>query len=185
MKSFKFSFFFYALFLLSACQTTAPALKKNTPTRLTIGNKIIDLETLLTLLPEKDLAYQDPFEGSTQIARGVPLHLVLDSYMGSSWKNLDGILFRTQDGSKRNVAVEKILRYRPLLAYRYVDKLRRFQVAVSPDHNLMLGPFYLVWDNFQYPELKADPSPHKTWPYQIVRIEAIRYSSEYAKRFRK
>jgi hypothetical protein len=162
-----------------SCQSTKTTTDENVavdPSALSFGTKKVSLETLSTIVPEKTLNYMDPFGNGEQSVVGVPLHLALDSFLGPSWRDLDGILFTSRDGYKIDIPIAKILRYRPLLAYKYLEG--RAFTAIKDNQITELGPYFLVWDNLRFPDLRFND---KAWPYQVVRLDAIRYSSQQAK----
>ena len=102
---------------------------------------------------------------------GLPLERLLTQWFGESWKAPGvEIVFLAQDGYRSVIANSRLTTYRAYLAFGredgtafVVDNLQQNQKSIP------LGPYYLVWDNRNAPELLRLGS--YGWPYQVTRIE--------------
>ena len=101
--------------------------------------------------------------------RGYPVAPLLDQRLGTSWRAAGTLVtFESQDGYLSLVPSERLLRYPAFLVYENASGAD-FGVEVPPlDHRVPLGPWYLVWDNLLYPQLRTDTASY--WPYQVNRV---------------
>jgi hypothetical protein len=173
------------MFLNSSCthqknaQDNNPLLHSN---NLKISSKEIKFEQLHKITPEVEIAYKGESSQEIYSAIGFALIPILNSIYGDSWKNFEGILFTALDGYKIDIPTTRILKYNPILAYRYKNPQSPFTYNSKGNEGVIeLGPYYLVWDNIKNPELIKDGG--YGWPYQIAEIETIRYASYYSKVF--
>ena len=160
----------FAFIFFSSCQSTQDL--SSGAKIISVGKKELSFETISTLIEAKALSYQDPEGAGTLTVVGFPLNTFLDIFMGETWKDMDAILITSRDGNKIDIPVVRILKYRPLLAFRFANATLPFQ---------KYAPFALVWDNNKYRELLKKGS--KDWPVQITRLDAGHYSSQYASLF--
>ncbi|MCC6134070.1 MAG: cytochrome c family protein [Candidatus Contendobacter sp.] len=102
--------------------------------------------------------------------RGWPAEPVLDAVLGRDWRTAgQEIEFRALDGYVSRIPVERFTRYRAYLVFERIGQ-PAFTVdnLIQNQKNVPLGPYYLVWDNIQAPELVADGGTY--WPYQAAQI---------------
>jgi hypothetical protein len=149
---------------------------------LKISSKEINIEQLQKITPEVEISYKGEYSQKIYNAIGFALIPVLNSIYGESWKNFEGILFTALDGYKIDIPTTRILKYNPVLTYRYKNPQSPFTYDSKGNEGIIeLGPYYLVWDNIKNPELIKDGG--YGWPYQIAEIDTIRYASYYSKVF--
>lgn len=109
---------------------------------------------------------------------GLPMDHLLTRWFGESWKAPEGeIVFLARDGYRSAIASSRLTRYRAYLAFGRddgaaftVDNIQQNQKQIP------LGPYYLVWDNRNAPELLRHGS--YGWPYQVTRIELHRAAED-------
>ncbi len=102
---------------------------------------------------------------------GLPMDSLLTQWFGESWKAPEAeIVFLARDGYRSAIANSRLTIHRAYLAFGredgtafVVDNLQQNQKSIP------LGPYYLVWDNRNAPELLRLGS--YGWPYQVTRIE--------------
>jgi len=172
-------------FLLTFTLSCGSATKKVDPqdTTLTVGGKDLTLKEIKKVVAAKKLTVFEAHLKTPIEFQTIPLIPILDTQFGVGWRNTDGILFTALDGYRSDVAVPKILKYKPHLAFAFADANKEFKVdnAAQNEKDVELGPFFLIWDNISNPELKREGS--YGWPYQVVSITAIQYASYYSKAF--
>lgn len=168
------------MFVFAACQSSKKleSLPLNT---LRIGTHSIPFGEIQKEIKEEVLTFEDPFGNGKQNVVGFPFEKVLAKFLGENWVEMDGIFFTALDGYKVEIPVKKILRYKPLLAYRYVDASKPFNIDTRMKRYGVkdLGPYYLVWNNIKHKELYK--KFRDDWIYQVIRIDSIRHSSQFTK----
>lgn len=100
----------------------------------------------------------------------VPAENVLNHLLGSGWsKSQDEIELRALDGYLARIPVAKLKRYRAYFAVARADG-SAFTVdnPAQQETNLPLGPYYLIWDNVNSPELIREGATF--WPYQVSTV---------------
>lgn len=171
-----------SIFSMVSCQTS-PKKVESVDDAITVNGKSILMREIESKIPNVELnVYEDHLKTNAKFV-GVSLIEFLDMYMGADWRKQDGILFTALDGYRSDISVQKILKYKPLLAFDFADRSVNFMID-NPNQNekdVVLGPFYLVWDNLNNPELKREGDDY--WPYQIAQIATISYPTYYAKVF--
>ena len=153
-----------------------------TSIHLKISSKALSLQQIKKMTPEIEISYKGESSQENFSAIGFALIPVLNSIYGDTWKTFEGVLFTALDGYKIDIPTTRILKYNPVLAYRYKNPQTSFTYNSKGNEGVIeLGPYYLVWDNITYPELIKDGG--YGWPYQISEIQTIRYASYYSKVF--
>lgn len=169
------------LFLLS-CQSPqkVESLQEST---LSFGEKDLSLEDIKKIVSPVSYKVIEVHVKQPVEFLAFPLIELLNSQLGKAWQKSDGILFTALDGYRSDVAVEKILKYKPFLAYSFAEKNKAFKFdnLIQNEKDVEFGPFYLIWENINNPELIRYGAYN--WPYQIARIDSISYASYYAKAF--
>jgi mono/diheme cytochrome c family protein len=89
------------------------------------------------------------------------------------------IEFVCQDGYISRIPAEKFLQYQAYLVTAKQDG-SDFKVNVHEQHqqDIVLGPYYLVWDNLTSKALQQLGSYH--WPYQVIAINIKPYQGNIA-----
>jgi hypothetical protein len=100
-----------------------------------------------------------------------PATRVFNLVFGEDWRDwVAAIEFRALDGYVSRVERERFDRYPAYLAFARADGTE-FAVDVPGQNqtDVPLGPYYLVWDNRQHPELLIEGGRY--WPYQVDSLE--------------
>ena len=121
-----------------------------------------------------------PGQQVRRVYRAYPVLALLDELLGASWRSSPEaeIEFRALDGFVSRIPVAQLLKFPAFLAFARVDG-QPFQVDNhgQNERQVLLGPFYLIWDNIGSPQLQADGGAQ--WPYQVAQI-SLRPSSQAA-----
>lgn len=109
--------------------------------------------------------------------RGVSLRTLLEHYYPKEWPGFDGeIQLFALDGYLGVVAAGKARTKDAYLAFARADgKPFRIDNYRQNEHDVALGPFYLVWNNRNDPELQKLGA--YGWPYQVDRIQLVSEST--------
>jgi mono/diheme cytochrome c family protein len=105
--------------------------------------------------------------------RGIPLRTVLEQYYPKEWPGFNGeIQLFALDGYLGVVEAHKARTKDAYLVFARADgKPFRIDNYRQNEPGIALGPFYLVWDNRNDPELQKLGG--YGWPYQVDRIQLV------------
>lgn len=104
--------------------------------------------------------------------KGYSVVPILDQLLGDVWRSPDAlVLFQAKDGYVSMIPSARLLKYPAYLVYANAQGAD-FSVETPPlIQRVSLGPWYLVWDNVLYSELRNDGATY--WPYQVERIGIV------------
>jgi mono/diheme cytochrome c family protein len=89
----------------------------------------------------------------------------------------DEIVFTAKDGYSPNMPFSAIKEHKAYLVYQQHGKHEKFDLIEQGKTKMSPGPFYLVWSEGKKLEGKVP------MPYQLVKVEAVRFNEKYAKIF--
>lgn len=89
----------------------------------------------------------------------------------------DEVVFTAQDGYSPNMPFSAMLHHTAYLAYSEHGKQNKFSNIQQGKTNMSPGPFYVVWKE------GSQLDGEVPWPYQLVKIEAVRFAEKYQKLF--
>lgn len=140
--------------------------------------KTLSLEQVEKLIPAKTVMVFEPHELENQEYVGFSINPLFTKVYGEKWKGAEEILFTCSDGYQPSIPSARFKEYAAYLIYGRADK-KEFTLVNKLQNNepVKLGPFYLVWDNLNYPELKAEGG--EGWPYQVTTIDLISFSDRF------
>jgi mono/diheme cytochrome c family protein len=139
--------------------------------------RTIPLENLEKLIPPLKVEVLEPYESQQREYIGFPLNQLLTIVYGDRWKHVDHILFTCEDGYQASIPTESFIRFSGYLVYDRTDN-KEFAL-IDKEHGdelVRLGPFYLVWDDIKFPEVRKIGAH---WPYQITTIDLIDFSDRF------
>lgn len=140
--------------------------------------KSVPLAEMKKLAPEQTLSVWEPHEDKNVTYQGYPLREVLDRVFGPSWKKSELVLFTCADGYKAPIPRVNIDTEKSLLAFARKDKADfSLNNRLQNEKNIPLGPLYLVWNNLNNPQIRAEEGTN--WPYQIVGIELTNFATKF------
>lgn len=87
----------------------------------------------------------------------------------------DEIVYTAIDGYSPNMPFSMMKKHTPYLAYGQHDKPNRFDMIEQGKTKLSPGPFYVIWSE------GAKLDGEVPWPYQLVKIEAVRFADKFPK----
>ena len=130
------------------------------------------------LLPPAEVTTFEFLEAKENRYRAIPFAALLTKIYGEAWKKEEEILFTCADGYQPSVPVAKVLKFGGLLAVARTDQ-DKFSLVNHLENNKQvdLGPYYLVWDNLKFPELKDEGATDQ--PYQVVGVDLIKFSDRF------
>lgn len=104
--------------------------------------------------------------------KGYPVAPLLDQLLGSAWRMPGALVsFEAADGYLSMIPAQRLLQYPAYLVYANAQG-GDFVIEVPPlNERVSLAPWYLVWDNVLYPELRTEDGTN--WPYQVRRVGLV------------
>src|SRR5690606_33723373 len=102
---------------------------------------------------------------------------LLDAVYGADWRNRGELLVSCEDGYQPAIPVADLLRFEAWLVHRRADDAAFRLHNVRQGETVDLGPFYLVWNNLDAPELQQEGAA--AWPYQVVALDLIEFSDRF------
>lgn len=138
------------------------------------GEKTFTLGDLKGKLKTVTVTIDDPVYHAKKTFDGFRLPDVL-ALAGLDPKSAnDEIVFTAKDGYSPNTSFESLRAHSAVLAYQehggapgHFGKVQQGKAKISP------APYYLVWEEGK--SLESVP-----WPYQLVKIEVVRFATKYA-----
>lgn len=140
--------------------------------------KTLSLEQIGKLIPAKTVIVFEPHESENREYVGFPINTLFIEVYGEKWKGAEEILFTCLDGYQPSIPSARFKKYPAYVVYGRADK-KEFTLINKLQSNelVQLGPLYLVWDNLNHPELKAEGG--EGWPYQVAAIDLISFSDRF------
>lgn len=131
--------------------------------------------------PPETVRVHEPYEGQEAAFRALPFDQVLDAVYSPSWRREEELLFTCRDGYQPTVPVKRVLEHSAWLAFDRVDApdFRIVKRESGESKQIELGPFYLVWENLDDPQIRQEWD--YGWPYQLVAVDLIRARDRYPK----
>ena len=105
-----------------------------------------------------------------------PASVVLSAALGPDWATkAKTIEFRALDGYVSRIDAARLRSKRAYMAFARADH-SPFSVdnLAQNEQNIPLGPYYLVWDNREDPELLSEGA--RNWPYQVIDVSIFNAS---------
>jgi mono/diheme cytochrome c family protein len=138
------------------------------------GVKTFSLADLRAKLKSVTVTIDDPVYHAKKTFDGFRLPEVLALAGLDPKSSNDEIVFTAKDGYSPNTSFETLRAHSAVLAYQehggargHFGKVEQGKAKLSP------APYYLVWEEGK--ALESVP-----WPYQLVKIEVVRFATKYA-----
>jgi hypothetical protein len=141
-------------------------------------SRVLLLSELVAQFSPQEVKIFDPVENREKTFHAIPTNAVLDKVYGTDWRNKEEMVAAALDGYESVTSVSRFLKYNSFIAYEDVNRPQFVLVKASDAKLVELGPFWLVWDNIQQPELKAWVS--YGWPYQLGSISFAKTADKFA-----
>lgn len=165
---------FFALTLLAAGSLAQAASDGLQFARHSLPTRAATLAELREMGAVRTVRVFEPYEAREISFAAIPLPAILDAVYSPSWRAEEELLFTCLDGYQPGVPVARVLRHDAWLAFARGDQEDfSIQKLESGTHRRVeLGPFYLVWENLDDPEVKRDGD--YGWPYQLAAVDLVR-----------
>lgn len=171
--------FLYLVAIVAHAGTTASQLKFKDHGKEVQTNEQSKLETLS---PAQNWTIYEPHEKRERTYRVIPFNQLMDKIYGTQWRKAEEILFTCSDGYQPSIPTAKFLKYDAGIAFP-ANATDTFELVNTLQNNekILLGPYYLVWNNSKSPDLKKEGA--SDIPYQLVGIDLISFSEKFPKLF--
>lgn len=137
------------------------------------GTQTLGLDQLRALAGgRRSMTVHEPHEDVQRSYVGVPAGALLQALFGDAWRDAGAVQFECADGYRALIEPARLAQHRALLSWARSDG-EAFALLNRLQNNeaVELGPFYLVWDNLESPQLREQGA--SDWPYQIVGIALV------------
>ncbi len=140
--------------------------------------KKLSLDQIEKIIAPKTVTVFEPHESENRQYRGFPVDKLFSAVYGNGWIKTEDVLFTCSDGYQPSIPSTQFRKYSSYLVYASPDKREFTLINKLQNSELVeLGPFYLVWDNINNPELRAEGA--SGWPYQVVAIDLIDFADRF------
>ena len=140
----------------------------------------LSLADLEKKVPAMSISVWEPHEDKTVTYEGFDVRKLFAAIYGDVWRETDEVLFTCADGYQPVLPAERFQRHAGYLVYRRLDQETfNVQNRLQAEKDVPLGPFYLVWDNLNSQELRADGA--NGWPYQVVGVDLVTFADRFPK----
>lgn len=132
------------------------------------------LAELRQVLAEQQVSLTDPSYGAEKSYRGFDFATLLKKTGFPPLQAEDTLVLTASDGYAPTVNAAQLAGHAAMLVFAEAG-LPDFQFALLPQGKAMISPapFYLVWPG------AGKAAEHYAWPYQLVKIELIRFRDRY------
>lgn len=172
---------FFGLLAVLCILTPATFAADSEVLRFSVRGKPVTQMSMAELkqkLPVTEIAVWEPHEDKTVIYEGFAISKLLAAVYGDGWNEIDEVLFTCVDGYQPVLPMDRFTRHAGYLVYRRQDQaVFNVQNRFQSEKDVPLGPFYLVWDNLNSAELRADGA--NGWPYQVVGIDLVNFVDRF------
>jgi len=141
-------------------------------------SKAVLLSELIAQFPSQEIKVFDPTENREKTFRAVSTNSVLDSIYGPEWRTREEVVTAALDGYESVISVDRFIKYNSFIAYEDTKRPQFVLVKGSDGKLVELGPFWLIWDNINQPDLKAWVS--YGWPWQMNSINFVKTAERFA-----
>ncbi len=138
-------------------------------------SKAWTLAQLKQQLPVQQVSLDDPSYNQTKSYRGFGFKQLLATAGFPALNGDDTLVLTASDGYAPTLSAQLLAKQQPMLVFAEADKpdfsftpLQQGKGMLSP------APFYLVWPG------AGKAAEQYAWPYQLVKIELIRFADRYA-----
>ncbi len=135
------------------------------------------LEELKNKIKAKEVKVWEPHEDKEVTYIGFDFNELLNLAYGDSWKKEEEILFTCSDGYQPSIPVTRFMQHKAYLAFERKSSAFLLKDRFHNNDEIPLAPFYLVWDNIQDAEVKAEGAAG--WPWALVKVDLIEFSQKF------
>ena len=123
----------------------------------------------------------EPYEEREVSFEAVAFDAVLDAIYSSDWRTQEELLFTCSYGYQPTVPVRRVLEHKAWLAFDRADapEFSILKFESGERRRVDLSPYYLIWDNYDDPELRRQGD--YGWPYQLIGVDFIRAQDRFPK----
>ncbi|MDZ4676459.1 MAG: cytochrome c [Oligoflexia bacterium] len=139
--------------------------------------KTLGASELEKISPAQTILVWDPTSEKEISYRAHSVEAVFQSVFGNAWKNSEEILFTCIDGYRPSIPTSRFIQHKAFIAVARTDN-KNFDL-MKINKKIELGPYYLIWENSKYPELKVGDGP--SWPYQLAAVDLTTFNETFPK----
>lgn len=167
-----------ALFILFSVPLVSTAEAAEATLDFFVSGKLthFTLSEMKNTVPPIIVTVFDPVHKKTMTYDALPLAPIL-KMAGIEETSGDEVIFEAKDGYAPSASITLLISKKGYLAFSEHNAKNPWSKIESGKAWITAAPFYLIWDE---PKKKGETLP---WPYQLVKIEAIRFNEKFAKMY--
>jgi len=169
--------FALALFFFTTVSPASSSADSNNFLTLVVSAKQSQytLNDLQKKLKTVTVNLDDPVYGKQKTFDGFLLTDVLALAGLTNDSQGDEIVFTAKDGYSPNMSFDQLKKHKAILTFQEHSKDGHFGTVAQGKAVLNPGPYYVVWSEGKTLENEVP------WPYQLVKIEVVRFALKYDK----
>lgn len=137
-----------------------------------------DISELSKIIKPAEITIYEPHEHKDRTYTGFPGYELLKAIYKQDLQSDKDIYITCTDGYKASITVTKFLTYDSYIVFKSPGQTKFNLINKNQNNELVdLKPFYLIWDNIKYPELKKIGA--YDFPYQIESIDLISFAQKF------
>ncbi len=140
--------------------------------------KKLDLNGLTAIAPPQNITVFEHHESQEATYRAIPVREIFNAVYGHNWKGMGEALFTCTDGYQPEVPVSQLQKFQSYFGFERAGSPNFLMInKLQGSEKILLGPFYLIWDNLKSPELRAKGA--KGWPYMLASVDMVRSEERF------
>ncbi|NIV41932.1 MAG: c-type cytochrome [Candidatus Dadabacteria bacterium] len=137
-----------------------------------------DKSQLSRIVKPSEITIYEPHEHKNRTYTGFSGYELLKSIYKQDLQSDKDLYITCTDGYKPSIPVTKFLTYESYFAFNTPGQTKFNLINKNQSNELVdLKPFYLIWDNIKYPELKKLGA--YDFPYQIESVDLISFTQKF------
>ncbi len=141
---------------------------------------IVDMERLKKLVAPETITVWEPHEKADVTYVGFRANALFDAMNEKEWRKIEDVVLTCVDGYQAVIPTARFLKHDAFLAFERQGS-GEFMVTntLQGNERVPLGPFYLIWDNREKPDVKAEGA--HGWPYQVKSVSFLNAVDRFPK----
>ncbi len=136
------------------------------------NHRVVTRESLQKITAPESITVWEPHEKVEVTYVGYRAVALFDALSNKEWRKHEDVVFTCLDGYQAVVPASRFTQHDAFLAFARSDNPEFTLInQLQGNEKVALGPYYLVWDNREKPDLKAEGG--HGWPYQVKSVSFL------------